>query len=174
MGPPVEDVAAITLEPPNFSNRSGMSDFLRLAESGTEPTLVIEGELNIVFPTHLYHRFRLYESWRHRLLAVDGFDTRGRYFHNDGRVKGDPETNAHDVEIFLLEHLLVVFVDIRHFVFGCKSRCVFAHNVRYSDDLGIATLFVAGGVVMGDSKTRCAFRFPRSTTADDAYSIHDF
>ena len=66
------DVAAISLQSADLADGTGMSDLLRQAESGTEPTLMIEGQLHIGGLAGFHHRFRVAECGGHWFFAVNG------------------------------------------------------------------------------------------------------
>ena len=71
----------------------------------------------------------------------------------DGGVQGRVRADAHDIQIFAREHLLVVKVSVRHLELVCASIERIAIDIAQRSEVDILQICVSGGVAPADPTT---------------------
>jgi len=124
-----------------------VQQLFRHAEGFAKTPLVVEGQPHATPFALLRHQPCRAPRVVHRLLAVDGFHSRYRAVDHQLGVRHRPRADAHDVQLFFLQHLPVAGVDPGDTVGGSKSTRVLFHDVRTRHQFAIGNQLV--GVCMG-------------------------
>ena len=82
-------------------------------------------------------------------------------------MKGDPETDADDVQILAFKHVVIVFIDVRDLMLFGEGVTIFWLDVRDGYDLRVGAGFVACSVQVGHPGSRATFVSVRSAAADN-------